>query len=467
MNKSHSVLFTLLITVFIMAGCDQKYVDDISIAPVPGASGGGNFSPGYYVSETTGSDANSGLSPVNALKTIAAAYNKVVAGDTVFIMNGNYSNGGNVLLTITKSGTADKYITFKAYPTHTPKIFISGNVYNGITINGNYIIIDGLDMQGDNANITLAAATTSYNNALNGIANPNQGMYNTNAITIGGPRTESRLPHHITIRNCKIHDFPGGGLNAIQSDYTIFENNIVYNNAWYMMYGGSGISILNPVNTDAGDIAKYKNIIRNNIVYGNKTQVPWIGITPPRLSDGNGIIVDVNQYPYDQPTQTANAYKGRTLVENNVSFNNGGSGIHAYKADHVDIINNTAYGNGVIMNYADIFAGSATDVKILNNIMYSKAGGRCNSAPASGTNVVYDYNIYFNGTVAVQGPHDKIANPGFVNPSIDGAVANFALSSSASPAANAGTQAIFSAKDILGVTRPKGGAVDCGAYESY
>ncbi len=69
--------------------------------------------------------------------------------------------------------------------------------------------------------------------------------FNTNALTVGGPAKESSLPHHVLVRNCVIHDFPGGGLNAIQADYVIFEKNLVYNNAWYMMYAGSGISIFN------------------------------------------------------------------------------------------------------------------------------------------------------------------------------------------------------------------------------
>ncbi len=32
----------------------------------------------------------------------------------------------------------------------------------------------------------------------------------------------------------------------------------------------------------------------------NKTTIPWVGITPARLLDGNGIIVDVNKTPYER-----------------------------------------------------------------------------------------------------------------------------------------------------------------------
>ena len=370
----------------------------------------------FYVSVATGADANTGLSVTSPFKSINAGINAAAPGDTVFVMNGTYTSA----VIITKSGAANAYITVKAYSSHAPKIYISGNVWNAFSINGSYIVIEGIEFQGDNANITYSEAFAAYNAVVAG-GSPN-GKYNTNGVSIGGPKTESKFPHHIEIRNCKIHDFPGGGLGAIQADYITFEGNTIYNNAWYMMYAGSGISILTPFNSDAADTKKYKNIIRNNKCYGNKTTIPWISLVPARLSDGNGIIVDVNQTGYDG---TGAAYAGRTLVENNISFNNGGSGIHSYKGDHVDIMNNTVYNNGIVMGYPDLYASSATDVKIANNIVYSMPGGKCNAAGSSGTFVTYDYNIYFNGTVAVKGANDKVMDPKFVKASIDGTIADF------------------------------------------
>jgi len=419
----------------------------------------------YYVSGTSGADVNTGLSAVNPLKSLTIGYNKLNAGDTLYIMNGNYVTTTSPILNITKSGTADKYIAIKAYPGHSPKFFAFGDIWNAVVINGSYIVFEGIDLRGENGNLTPEGALAAYNTALSsGVSTAVNARYNTNGISIGGPGTESKRPHHVVIRNCKVHDFPGGGISSIQADYTTIEGNLVYNNAWYMMYAGSGISIYSPFNSDAPDINKYKNIVHNNICSNNKTTIPWISINPRRISDGNGIIIDINQYPYNQPTMTNMRYTGRTLVENNVSYNNGGSGIHAYRADHVDIINNTAYGNGAVVGYADIFAGSSTDVKIVNNIMYARLGGKCNSNPSSGTTVTYDYNIYFNGTVDVQGVHDKIVNPSFVSPGADPLLANFSLNAG-SPAIDAGTQTIFSKKDIKDVSRPKGAGVDCGAYE--
>ena len=410
-----------------------------------------------YVS-ATGSDSNTGLSINSPYKLINTGINAAVAGDTVYVMNGTYTN----TVSTSKSGLPNGYILIKAYPGHAPKIYIYGEQWNAFLINGSYIVVDGIEIQGDNANLNYTDAMAAYNGALNnGIY---QGKYNTNGLTIGGSGTSSKFPHHVIVRNCKIHDFPGAGLNACQADYITFENNICYNNAWYMMYGGSGISILCPFNSDAGNPNVYKNIVQNNICYGNFIQIPALKDNG-RITDGNGIIIDVNQNGYSGTTDGMyGKYNGRTLVTNNVSFNNGGSGIHAYKADHVDIINNTTYGNGTKTGYANIFAGSSTDVRIINNIMYARNGGSCNSAPAAGTVVTFSYNIYYNGTVNVTGANDKTADPQFVNPSIDGAVANFSLNPG-SPAINYGYNGFAPKFDILGVARPKGSAADCGAYE--
>lgn len=404
-DRFKMILPSLFLLNTALFGCDQKAVDNIVLPTKPPVAA--VAAKRYYVSDATGSDANNGLTTTTPLKTINAGQTVAVPGDTVFIMNGSYVPATTIQLL--KSGTADKYITYKAYPGHKPKFFFSGSIWNAVSINGSYVVLEGLEFEGNNQALTYADALASFNDKqAGGTNNSLYATYNMNGVSIGGPNTDSKFPHHVVIRNCKIHDFPGGGLGAIQSDYITFDGNTVYNNAWYMMYGGSGIGILTPFDSDAN--TGYKNIIRNNICYNNKTTIPWIGLTPARLSDGNGIIIDVNVHPYSSK-DTDKPFKGRTLVENNVSFNNGGSGIHAFEAAHVDIINNTTYNNAQVMvDYADLFANTCSDVKILNNIIYAKPGGKCNSNNKN-TSVAYDYNIYFNGSTATKGTNDKVMDP--------------------------------------------------------
>ncbi|MCF2446737.1 right-handed parallel beta-helix repeat-containing protein [Dyadobacter sp. CY345] len=423
------------------------------------------YATSYYVSPN-GSDDNSGKSQAKAFQSLQKGADTAQPGDTVFVLNGTYNTTSGAILNIKNSGRQDAYITIKALKGHKPKITAAGNVWNAVSVNGSYILLEGFELAGNNSNLTYEGAMTVYSEHINGGTNyAYYAGYNTNAITIGGPKKESRFPHHIIVRHCTVHDFPGGGINAIQADYLTIENNVVFNNAWYMMYAGSGISILTPFNSDR--ITTYKNFIRNNVVSNNKTTVPWAQLK--RLSDGNGIIIDVNQHAYDNQdaaSATADqAYTGRTLVENNVSFNNGGSGIHSFKADHVDIINNTAYHNGTVMNYPDIYTNQCHDVNIINNIMNAREGGQCNSMPKNPTEI-YANNIYFNGKIGFKGKQDIEADPQFVNPSTDHAKADFKIKKG-SPAIDQGSQVNgqYSLKDILGISRPKGAAPDRGAYE--
>jgi hypothetical protein len=124
------------------------------------------------------------------------------------------------------------------------------------------------------------------------------------------------------------------------------------------------------------------------MLWNDRGLVKWKQIGD--YSEGNGFILDVS----------AADYNGRTLITNNLSVRNGGSGIHAFEARHADIVNNTAYMNGDKVGYADIFAGFSTDIKLLNNIIHSRVGGKAN-ANDSNRDVIYDYNIYFNGSRAV------------------------------------------------------------------
>lgn len=414
----------------------------------------------YYVSSTLGSDDNAGTAE-KPFQSIAKAAGVAKPGDKVNIMNGTYTTKSGPILNLKsqQSGTEGNYITYRAHAGHKPIIYATGEVWNAIQINASYIIIDGLELKGDNASLTYEAAKKAYDDAKAGTVSP-QGKFNTNALTIGGSKKESQLPHHVTVRNCVVHDFPGSGLNAIQADYIRLENNVVYNTSWYTMYATSGMSILCPYNSDGNE--GYKIIIRNNTCYNNKTTVPWINTN--KLSDGNGIIIDINNKPYDGGViETNEPYRARTLVQNNVCYNNGGSGIHAFESNHVDIVNNTAYKNARVMTtYGNIYAAYAEDVYILNNIIHA-GGGVCTTNNYN-QNVIYDYNIYFDGTVAAPGRNDKTADPKFKKASVDPIEANFKVEDS-SPAIDSGTQAKSPGKDQEGAIRPKGSGIDRGAYE--
>ena len=443
-------------------------VEITAIPPVPGEPEPEEEwtpDPGYTVTGRTwyispeGDDRAGGTSVLDAVQSFDQVLTLIAPGDQVRILPGTYeSSTWSDIIKLEKkhSGTEGNYISFVAHdPNNRPVLHASGKgVWNAVNCDASYIVFDGLEVCGDNAIINLQDAhDAAYQYYLTGKADWGAvAVYNANGISIGSTSTNNK-PNHVIVRNCVVHDMPGAGLSAIRTDYTTFEYNRIYNCAWFMMYGGSGISFLTPSSIDS--YTGYKMIVRGNIVSNCHTDVPWVRVGSAfDYSDGNGIIIDIND-----------GYNGRTLVENNVSYNNGGSGIHGYRASHVDIVGNTAYWNGWKYNgnYGEIWAHQGGDVRIYNNIMYGRPpaqNGRCNL----GNNAVYTNNLYFQGQVKIAGTGDLVADPQFVNLSIDNVEADFHLTEG-SPAIGHGSlnMPYLPERDIEG--RLRKGRFDCGAYQ--
>ncbi|MEU6401516.1 sigma-70 family RNA polymerase sigma factor [Streptomyces sp. NPDC046985] len=411
------------------------------------------FAPTYFVS-AGGSDSNPGTSAGSPFRTLQKTADLAGPGDVVAVMNGTYTEprkGSNVL-TVTRSGRPGAPITFMAYPGHRP-VLHPKTAWNGISVYGaSYIVIKNLEVEGNNAALSLADAERS--------SSKTDPTYNTNCISVEKNRESGAFPHHVDIIGNLVHDCAGGGISAIEADHVDITGNHVYSNAWYTVYGSSGISVLTPRDTDGGDPRTYKIRITGNRVHDNETKVKWEGCRC--YSDGNGIIVDTTK---GDPERGRPAYNGRVLVADNISYDNGGSGIHSYKSQHVDIVHNTAYLNGrstrITTPYANIFAHDSTDVRLLDNIAYGRPGQATNSTSRN-VNVTYDYNVYFGGKAPeAKGPHDIIADPRFVAPGTS-PNADFRLMKG-SPAIGSALAFPAVSTDFTGAAR-EGGAPDRGAY---
>ena len=363
----------------------------------------------YYVSPT-GSNGNAGTIATKPLKTIQYAAGLTNPGDTVMVMNGTYTNDapGDNILFVDRSGLATAPITYEAYPSQHPLLQFSDS-WAAIRVSANYIVLNGFTIVGNAASITSSYATAQSHNLVNPLTNGD-------GIDVDQP-SANVTPNHITIENMIIHDVPGNGIAADYADYVTIQGNLIYNTSNWSPYGDSAISIYEPHDVDT--YTGYKMQVLRNTTYNNKELVPCACRNWQTISDGNGIIVDDNL-----DTQGAGIpYKGRTLVAYNVSFENGGSGLHAYSSQHVDFLNNTAYGNDLVATPVEgqIFADTGSDVKIIDNILSAPAGEVITSSNHDATSVTEDYNVLWNITgkllpPAVPGPHDLLANPLFTNP---------------------------------------------------
>ncbi|MEU2250992.1 right-handed parallel beta-helix repeat-containing protein [Streptomyces sp. NPDC019224] len=420
------------------------------LSPAGAVEPAGPYASGTYYVSASGSDDNDGRSPKSPFRTIQHAADLTKPGDTVQIMNGTYRDtSAEGVVVIRNSGTSDAPITFTTYKNHKPKIApVTG--WNGIVLVGaSHVVVEGLEIQGSAESLTLEDATAQ--------ADPKKPTYNQNCLH--AREGADKAPwSHVTLRNLYVHDCPGGGLSTTGGDYITIEDNVVHSNAWYSVYANSGISVLTPEAVDESRGVKIS--IQRNVVHDNESKVKWVACDC--ISDGNGIIVDSTIHP----ETSGGVYTGRTLVANNLSYDNGGSGIHAYKSAHVDIVNNTAYLNSrsPALSYPNVGAWGSEDVQVLNNISVAREGKETNFTHGN-ENVIYDYNIYSGGLKPrVMGVHDKVADPLLVHPGTDPAVADFRIERG-SPAVDSGTRFDAVESDFAGDKRPQGTAYDRGAFE--
>ncbi len=434
----------------------------------------------YYVSGT-GSDSNDGKSTTKAFRTLQKAHDLTNPGDTVWIMNGTYTSTSSDVLSIYRSGAPGQYIRYKAYPGHTPKLKSVKN-WQGIYLGGvSYILIEGLMLEGNNNNVTPAKARTQLKDT-NGDgkidAMEPKPEYAGNGIGINANSDNpDQASHHIIIRKNIIYKFGGGGIYTYGADFVVLEDNVLYSNAWYSPYGNSGISFYQNRDT-APDFKGYRMVARRNISYYNRNFLPCACVGFESITDGNGIIVDdsrntQNESPYG-------IYTGKTLLANNIVYENWGRGLHVFESDNVTILNNTSFSNsyGPTILQGEISVINSDSVQVYNNIMapyaYRSAVTNKSYIPgkANNINIRIDYNLTFGGKGFFD-PNPDISDPiatrnnllGLDPRFVNANAKNFKLQSS-SPAIDEGTASFPLKDDLEKSLRPKGAGVDIGAYET-
>jgi Right handed beta helix region len=407
--------------------------------------------------------------------TLNRAGEDVVAGQTVLVRKttNDYTwNFSNIATINAKVGSASAWTKFKAFPGERPKLKLrQGFNINGFRItNSSYVMIDGFEIQGQSREIFSDVNGKAPASLIATIENAPANDYTGVGIGIDGDKN-LKNSHHIVVRNMIMYDLPQGGANANASDYITFENNRVYNSGDYSIYGGSGLSIFTPMNLDTA--SGYHNIIRNNVIYDIQNQVKCQCFLQNgnlvKITDGNGIILD---------RFIAAGYTGRTLVSNNISYGNGGRGIHVFKSRNVDIVFNTVGDNSKTVGLderGEITAQESNDVKVYNNLTFTTGSKPVNFIGGS-TNVAFLNNKYAATndliTSTANGNDVKLSNNQKLSTSLSSifaSTATYQLTSS-SPAANTANESLLSSSlptnDVYFAPRPKGAKRDVGAVES-
>jgi parallel beta-helix repeat protein len=426
----------------------------------------------YYV-RTDGNDSNNGLSntPAGAWRSInTALYGyanwggypggnqgvPMLPGDTLWVNDGYYQEDGYTFgLKIDGiMGTNTNRFVLKAINKGAVQLELTSqfNAFN--IINSKGIVIDGFD---------IFAPANSTN------------------IHSGIIIDDSEF---VTIRNCKLHNFGLSGVGG-NGQNIIIENNIVFNNSIRNPGNGSGINFYHPKKISNNTLeGGYGHIIRGNTVYGNYCEFFYTNVNgnfgPP--TDGNGIILD--DWNFTQQLQGAGVpYIIPALIENNICFNNGGSGITIYNTSNVTIRNNTIFKNSwVVSQYASVEypasgilalcePGFGDNITIENNISMTDPNLHPLVTMGISSKDVTNITIKNNYIDKLSFPLGPVptpniigTNPEFVNPSINPLTTNFRLLNS-SPVINAGFNSNAPTIDFDGNPRPFDGTVDIGAFE--
>jgi Ricin-type beta-trefoil lectin domain-like/Right handed beta helix region len=435
----------------------------------------------FYVSPNgSGTD---GLTEQTAFKKINDLYARTIPGDTVLVMNGTYTEPDfkSPIAYIDKSGRPDAYITYKNYPGHRPKIK-SRNITAIRLVGASYVVIEGFDVEGSRNEVSFEEADRILCDEPDSSDRVN--IAQGNGIDIVAEYSDvNKISHHIVIRNNRVYNFGSSGIGAQRADYLTIENNVVYDTALYSPYDTSGISLYQMRDLElvpAADAGKtLKNIIRGNISYANKNLFGFAkgfdgkscDRTAP-ITDGNGIIIDDFLNTQNKvPELDKRPYRGRTLLENNIVYGNGGRGINIYSSNHVDVVNNTSYQNGQTgTDFSEVSSIDTADVRYLNNVIYALPDRRVNSvggALSDANTVRYDNNLIFGGNRfdPVAGGNNIIGqDPIFASAS----TADFSLSEG-SPAIDRGVASLNGLAapkvDQRGVARPQRNGIDLGALE--
>ncbi|MEI7732320.1 MAG: right-handed parallel beta-helix repeat-containing protein [Verrucomicrobiota bacterium] len=379
--------------------------------------------------------------------SIPQALAVVKPGDTILVAAGNYREVSGISIKV--SGQPSAWIKIKAAPGARPKVISSG--WHGFALSGGiaYIEIEGFELEW--------------------IPDP-KAKKQVDGVGIA----PAYASHHLRFLNNVIHGFGTGGICSLDCDYLHLEGNVIYNTAKTSPYGGSAISLCRAFNLDENP--GYHNVVRGNVCYDNELLVSVLessGGNGRTLTDGNGIIIDVfnrsRANPRKPHTQDRGGplepYRGRTLVENNLIYDNGGRGIHVFRSAKVDVINNTCYMN---QKSADINAGEftaieASHITFLNNIAYGRKEKRGNTQDGS-TRIIWSHNLFYSTADTLL--HDGVveADPQFTAPDLKAPPENFRLQPG-SPALGRGLTVAAPPNDITGTSRPNRGPIDLGAYQ--
>ncbi|MGB5759028.1 MAG: hypothetical protein WBM50_19090 [Acidimicrobiales bacterium] len=387
----------------------------------------------FFVSPDRGDNANAGNTIDAPWASLQFALDQLRPGDTLYLMEGTYDElrVDNFHYVMRNSGQPDAWIRVTAAPGHEPVLIpTEGTAFE---VQANYVEVSNLTVRGE-------------------------GFNETNSYGVG---LSVRRSHHVRLLANVVSGMPLAGISCIESSNLEIIDNEIFENAFWSTAQGSGISIWHSLDWGQPPAADgYHDRILGNKIYRNENRVKskWVNFTT--ITDGNGIIIDQNR-DFN--------YTGRTLIANNVVFDNGGRAILVFESNRVDVIFNTTYHNGRTVGLdggpVELAAGTATDVRFFNNLAWALPSAPAMRASGS-REVTSGGNVLITTNPLGAGEQDLVLSvgPGVISPSTDERTADFRPEATGVLIDRAMAFEPALPYDIDGTDRPEGSA-DVGAYE--
>jgi Secretion system C-terminal sorting domain/Right handed beta helix region/Carbohydrate binding domain len=447
-----------------------------------------SFGNSYFVS-TSGSDGNNGLSIGSAWRNInyAVNFSGLTGGDIIYISGGTYFER----VIMTKSGSANNFITVKNLDTNIPIINGTGQTYpdpfgdlhGGLfEARGSYVIVDGLKVINSRSNLNATGILVAGPVAFVTIRNCITNNTSSSGIAIWGESFLTYTATNIIIEN---NDISGAVTAGYQEHLTIARGVDNYQIRYNKVHDQTVLpqSPNLPIGIDS------KTNVRNGKIYGNQVY---------NLIRSNGIYVD----GYDRTAYNIDIYdniihnvensgisvgaeQGGSVYNikayNNIIYSTTGHGISINKRNppeppststqqniihDVSIYNNTVYDCRLYAGYVD--HPSAYNIVFKNNIFSQNVDANGVVVYTSNRpNIVVSNNIINGNMNAFQSVHECYTGTNAITSPplfVDINNNNFHLLPT-SPAINTGTSSLAPLTDLDGNPRPSGGGYDIGAYE--
>src|SRR5580700_535900 len=327
------VLFFVVLIGFTAQSRAQVTSDPPGVSPTLYATPYYTCVQNYYVAPT-GSDSNPGTisSPWLTIQHADTTAGGRIAGDCVNVEPGTYGNGSQITSGGNAATTAG-YVVYRCTTLDGCTITDPGNNNSAaFDVTANYVMIDGF---------TMTAST------------PQQ--YGQGVEVFNGSNNYTFAQHHVWVLNSIISGYGQSGVQLNEGEFFYVIHNTFYNNAANSGCDGgaqgSGISLTNPMpisgytltsddqnNLVSGNTGTlFRNFVMWNVVYNNHMAGCGVG----GATDGNGIIADT--WNWNCGAGNAGCATGATpyvnggLVAFNISYNNGGGGVHIFSSDYITV----------------------------------------------------------------------------------------------------------------------------------